>query len=86
MAHKDANHSSTERTILWTIIPVAVALTLLFTSLNNRTELPRTSLPADLSAVKKKEMPVSAPATHAADTTHAPADTTHHEAPAEHAH
>lgn len=35
MANHDPHHSSKQRTILWTIAPVAVALTLLLTSLNH---------------------------------------------------
>jgi hypothetical protein len=77
MANHDPNHSSTERTILWIILPAAVAVSLLFTNLNHKMEGPNEKLGADIGIVKKE---VAAPAheAHASDTTHAvAADTTH---------
>jgi len=70
MSQKEANHSSTERTVLWTIVPVAIALSLLFTSLNHHTAPPRPALNGDLSAVRhEKKMPATSPGMHQADTT-----------------
>jgi hypothetical protein len=89
MANHDPNHSSHERTILWIILPAAVAVSLLFTNLNHKMEAPAERLSAKIDAAKKVEAPAEKH-TEAADTTHtvaaegAHADTTH-AAPAEHA-
>ncbi len=52
MANHDSNHSSSERTILWTIAPVAVALTLLFTNLNGKTPPHREVLDGNVTVKK----------------------------------
>lgn len=44
MANHDPHHSSHEKTILWIIVPVAVALTFLFTKLNGNMPPHRTEL------------------------------------------
>jgi len=81
MANHDPNHSSTERTILWIILPAAVAVSLLFTNLNHKMEGPHEKLGADIGVVKKE---VVAPAHegHASDTTHTVAADTSHSAAA----
>jgi hypothetical protein len=88
MANHDTNHSSHERTILWIILPAAVAVSLLFTNLNHKIDAPSERLSAKLDVAKKVEVPDAAPAEAHSDTTHAVAtegahaDTTH--APAAH--
>jgi len=90
MANHDPNHSSHERTILWIILPASVAVSLLFTNLNNKIEAPGERLSAKIDAPKKVEAPADIHTEAASDTTHmigtdgAHADTTH-AAPAEHA-
>ena len=46
------NHSSEKSPMLWTIIPFAVLLTLLFVSVNNNTVAPKAQLAGDFSDVK----------------------------------
>jgi hypothetical protein len=88
MANHDPNHSSQERTILWIILPAAVAVSLLFTNLNHKMDVPAERLSAKLDVAKKVEAPAATPAEAHSDTTHvvgtegAHADTTH--APAAH--
>lgn len=81
MAHKEANHSSTERTILWIIIPATVLLSLMFTRLNHKMVPGKSQMDADFSLPKKEA--THAPAAHATEP--AAHDTTHAEpaAPAE---
>jgi hypothetical protein len=77
MANHDPNHSSTERTILWIILPATVAVSLLFTNLNHKMKRPNEKLSADMGVVKK-EMAAPAHEDHGADTTHTvAADTSH---------
>jgi hypothetical protein len=88
MANHDPNHSSHERTILWIILPAAVAVSLLFTNLNHKMEAPAERLGAKIDAPKKVEAPAAKSEEAHSDTTHvvaaegAHADTTH--APAGH--
>jgi hypothetical protein len=87
MANHDPNHSSKEKTILWTIIVATLGLALLFMKANSNIQAPREALTGDagLGKTVKKEMPAIAEPAHApADSTHQ--DTTHtgasHAAPA----
>jgi hypothetical protein len=73
MAHKDSNHSSTERTILWIIIPATIGVSLLFTRLNHKMSHTPDHLKADYGIVKK-EVKHEMPATH--EMHEAPKDTT----------
>jgi hypothetical protein len=75
MANHDPNHSSKEKTILWTIIVATLGVALLFTKINHSMQGPSEALNADagLGQQPKKEVPAESPA--AADTTHR--DTTH---------
>lgn len=78
MANHDPNHSSKERTILWTIIVASLGVALLFMKANDSIQGPRESLNADagLGKTVKKEMPAhEAPMHSPSDTTHQ--DTTH---------
>lgn len=78
MANHDPNHSSNERTILWTIIVAALGVALLFTKANHSIQAPFESLNADagLSKQAKKEAPAhTEPVVAPADSTHQ--DTTH---------
>lgn len=70
MANHDPNHSSKQRTILWIIAPVAVALSLLLTNLNYNVPPQREELDGKLDVVKSAPAPkVEAPAaTEAANT------------------
>lgn len=72
MAHSEG-HSSTERTILWIIIPATILVSLYFTWQSKKHEqlVTQTELSGDLGSVKKKEAPAPAKtATSAADTLH----------------
>lgn len=86
MANHDPNHSSQERTILWTIIVATLAVALLFTNLSAKIQGPREALNADmgLEKVAKKAAPAHAPAHSEEPVMHS--DTTHqdtaHVAPA----
>jgi hypothetical protein len=76
MAHSEG-HSSTERTILWIILPATIAVSLYFTIQSHKHEFNRTKMSGDLGDLRKKEMPAPAPASvHATDTLHT--DTLHH--------
>jgi hypothetical protein len=59
MANHDPNHSSSERTILWTIIVASLAVAGLFMNLNHKATPPKEALNADagLTRVEKKEAP-----------------------------
>jgi hypothetical protein len=76
MAHSEG-HSSTERTILWIILPATIAVSLYFTKQSHGLESNRTVLNGNLGDMRKKE--VVAPAKHeeghGADTLHL--DATH---------
>lgn len=87
MANHDPNHSSNEKTILWTIIVATLGVALLFMKANSNIQAPREALTGDagLGKTVKKEMPAIVEPAHApADSTHQ--DTTHtgaaHAAPA----
>ena len=67
-------HASEKASLLWTIGPAAVLLTLLFVSVNNNTIGPKTRLMGEHGGSTKKEH-VAAP-----DSTGHAADTTLHEA------
>ncbi len=83
MANHDSNHSSQERTILWIILPAAVAVSLLFTNLNHKMEAPAERLGANLDIPKKVEAPADHVTEAHNDTTHvvateaAPSDAKH---------
>ncbi len=63
MANHDPNHSSHQRTILWVIVPVAVALTLLFTRQNGKAPALREELDGNVTVKKALvEKKVSNPA------------------------
>jgi hypothetical protein len=77
MAHSEG-HSSTERTILWIIIPATIAVSLYFTSQSHKHEFNRGKLSGDLGDLKKKEAPAPVKMeSHEADTLHL--DTAHME-------
>jgi len=69
MANHDPNHSSSEKTILWILLPAAAAVSLLFTSLNHKMEGPHEKLGANIGVVKK-EATAPAPEGHSSDSTH----------------
>jgi hypothetical protein len=78
MANHDPNHSSNERTILWTIIVASLGVALLFMKVSPSIQGPREALNADAGLGKpaKKEVPAHAePVQAPADTAHQ--DTTH---------
>ena len=89
MAQHEANHSSTERTILWIIIPATIGVSLLFTNLNRKMKPDHEVKSSDigLSHVDYDQHDHSKPAEHegdtkgehtpAADTSHAKTDTLH---------
>lgn len=89
MAQHDANHSSTERTILWTIIPATIGVSLLFTNLNHsmKPDHAVTSSDIGLNNNAYHQQAHGKPADHeggekgehapAADTSHTKADTLH---------
>lgn len=86
MANHDPNHSSHERTILWTILPATVAVSLLFTKLNHNMNNPGERMSADISGLKKEiVVPAKSVAPDslqtAADTTHTAGSDTAHTAP-----
>jgi hypothetical protein len=62
MANHDPNHSSKQRTILWIISPAAVAISLLFTSLNHKVPPLREELSGKLDMKKAVEQVVTTPA------------------------
>ncbi len=80
-------HASEKATLLWTIGPAAVFLTLLFVSANHNTIAPKSRLMGDFGGSPKKEH-----VTKADSSTHHAADSTGHtvempaaeEAPAHH--
>jgi hypothetical protein len=79
------NSASNKGPFLWLIGPVAVALTLMFTSINHATVQPQEQLSGEHPATQKVEAPKhEAHNEHstAGDTLHheAAADTTHHDA------
>ncbi len=53
MSNHDSNHSSTQRTILWTIIPATIFVSLLFTRLNHKMPEHHEALKSDYSQAKK---------------------------------
>lgn len=61
MSQKDTSHSSTQRTVLWTIIPATVFVSLLLTNLNHKLEPPREHMKSDFGVVKT-EVKVEVPA------------------------
>ncbi len=89
MSQKDSGHSSTQRTILWSIIPATVFVSLLLTNLNHKIEPPRERLNSNFGVVKT-EVKVETPAMPAHDAAQ-PAEGHHAEpvveaAPEEHKH
>jgi hypothetical protein len=79
MAHSEG-HSSTERTILWTILPATLVVSLYFTFQGDKVPA-RQHLGGDLGDLKKKEMPAPAKVL-AKDTLHMDTNHVHVEAPA----
>ena len=76
MAHSEG-HSSTERTILWIILPATIAVSLYFTQQSHGHESDRTVLSGNLGDMRKKEVvaPAKHEEAHGTDTLHL--DTTH---------
>jgi hypothetical protein len=82
MAHSEG-HSSTERTILWIILPATIAVSLYFTFQSHKHNVNRDKMSGDLGDLRKKELSAPAPAAVVpADTLHA--DTLHVAAEASH--
>ena len=89
MAQHDPNHSSTERTILWTIIPATIGVSLLFTNLNHSMKPDHAVTSSDIGLTNHvyEEQTHGKPADHeggaegehtpAADTTNTKSDTLH---------
>lgn len=69
MAHSEG-HSSTERTILWIIIPATILVSLYFTWQSKKHDqlITKTELSGDLSDVMKKEEKAPAKVVIVADT------------------
>jgi len=80
MANHDSNHSSTQRTMLWIIIPGTIFVSLLFTRLNHKIEAPHGILKSDFSQPKKSVTPKEE---HAMPSAHM--DTLHLDTAAQHA-
>jgi hypothetical protein len=80
MAHSEG-HSSTERTILWIILPATIAVSLYFTKQSHGHESNRTVLSGNLGDMRKKEevAPAKHEEAHGTDTLHLD---TNHMAPA----